>query len=363
MKETSRSTGIKRNYLAETWKEYGGDFQSEDDFRKTLALWPVCPECGRRRTVRCPVCGHEGNLFPPGDVDFWDGVNEVPGKLTGPIASEFAPGGCHCGSCCGGHHQKAPPHEGQGASETAATGGTKISGAQGATGGATKPPRPARSLLNSDSELYPGVRDWRKPLWNFSDGDGVHGDGSEENADGNNEDRLADGDTSSADSPKENGTWEAPAPEESRFPGMDEKSFSVSNPNYFRRPMATIDLVPGESELVETSEKSDSDSKPTMEAQSDRGSEKWPPAVCRGAALVVCPVCDEPFVPKYRPRCEGCGHLFDEGAEPDESVSPSITDNESDPLTAVSRTRMIVVLAALTALAAAAVLYFGRLCQ
>lgn len=33
--------------------------------------------------------------------------------------------------------------------------------------------------------------------------------------------------------------------------------------------------------------------------------------------MVLCPTCDEPFVPQYLRRCEWCGHGFDDGIEPD----------------------------------------------
>jgi hypothetical protein len=31
--------------------------------------WPVCPECGERRAVRCSVCAASGNHFPLADIE------------------------------------------------------------------------------------------------------------------------------------------------------------------------------------------------------------------------------------------------------------------------------------------------------
>jgi len=31
--------------------------------------WPICPECGERRSARCPVCGASGTHFPLADIE------------------------------------------------------------------------------------------------------------------------------------------------------------------------------------------------------------------------------------------------------------------------------------------------------
>ncbi|MFV2067293.1 MAG: hypothetical protein ACC645_09965 [Pirellulales bacterium] len=41
----------------------------ENDSAAT-AIWPVCPECGKRRHTSCPVCGTSGNQFPLGDTAY-----------------------------------------------------------------------------------------------------------------------------------------------------------------------------------------------------------------------------------------------------------------------------------------------------
>jgi hypothetical protein len=37
-------------------------------------------------------------------------------------------------------------------------------------------------------------------------------------------------------------------------------------------------------------------------------------------ALLICPICDEPFEPAYLRTCEWCGHHFGEGIEAPEIV-------------------------------------------
>jgi hypothetical protein len=64
--------------------------------------------------------------------------------------------------------------------------------------------------------------------------------------------------------------------------------------------------------------------------------------------MLVCPTCDEPFVPEYLRRCEWCGHEFPDGTEIPPPAAPS------DPLNG----RVIVVILALVLLAAAMAAYF-----
>lgn len=42
----------------------------------------------------------------------------------------------------------------------------------------------------------------------------------------------------------------------------------------------------------------------------------------RATQVLICPTCDEPFVPKYLPRCEWCGHVFEPEAAVPEAVEP-----------------------------------------
>jgi len=63
--------------------------------------------------------------------------------------------------------------------------------------------------------------------------------------------------------------------------------------------------------------------------------------------MLMCPTCDEPFVPEYPRRCEWCGHEFDDGFDPDarQLIEP------------ISR-RAIAVIFTLLALLAALLVYF-----
>jgi hypothetical protein len=63
--------------------------------------------------------------------------------------------------------------------------------------------------------------------------------------------------------------------------------------------------------------------------------------------MVICPTCDEPFVPEYAARCEGCGQAFPDGYEPSSAPAPA------EPL----NTRILVTLAALAILVVGMVIY------
>jgi len=56
--------------------QYRERFANEDDFIEALKVWPRCPECGKLRETRCPVCNTSGSLFPLGDAEFWDNRTE-----------------------------------------------------------------------------------------------------------------------------------------------------------------------------------------------------------------------------------------------------------------------------------------------
>lgn len=63
--------------------------------------------------------------------------------------------------------------------------------------------------------------------------------------------------------------------------------------------------------------------------------------------VLICPTCDEPFVPKYLPRCEWCGHVFEPGAADLEAGEPE--HDESTDLRILAAIGIIVVLAACVA--------------
>jgi len=64
-----------------------------------LDAWPICPECGAKRTTQCPICKTTGDDFPAVDMGFvW---------VPGPVEEEEAPGS----SCGGGCHTGKPDDE------------------------------------------------------------------------------------------------------------------------------------------------------------------------------------------------------------------------------------------------------------
>ncbi|MDO5579702.1 MAG: hypothetical protein Q4G69_01070 [Planctomycetia bacterium] len=89
---------VKEDFLKDAM-QYRDNFEDEQEFQEALAIWPVCPQCGRRRTTRCPICKVSGNLFPLGDDTFW----VEPAQETG--SSDHS---CSCGGNCGCHHGSAP---------------------------------------------------------------------------------------------------------------------------------------------------------------------------------------------------------------------------------------------------------------
>ncbi len=192
MKNDGKSSTQTQTYLASLWKGYQDRFESEEEFFRTVAVWPVCPECGRRREVRCPVCHRSGDLFPPADEDFWF-------SFESPATTDQAPASfCGCGNdvCCGDG-----PHS------------------VNASDLSQKGTRPEPSKLIS------------------SDGVGSAKDfaASEEAAD--------------------HGTiWQLSEPEADSVPGWGSetasdsiytaRTFSVSTPNYHRSTMQTLDMTP-----------------------------------------------------------------------------------------------------------------------
>lgn len=71
------------------------------------------------------------------------------------------------------------------------------------------------------------------------------------------------------------------------------------------------------------------------------------------AQVLICPTCDEPFVPTYLPRCEWCGHAFEPG--PEDAVSGEPGFDESSNL------RVLTVLALIVLFAAGGAFYLWRL--
>jgi hypothetical protein len=66
------------------------------------------------------------------------------------------------------------------------------------------------------------------------------------------------------------------------------------------------------------------------------------------APLLMCPTCDEPFVPGHPRTCEWCGHVFDDGW--DEDVRPTPVDSIN------ARTTIVLLLVAAVLIGMAAYL-------
>jgi hypothetical protein len=67
--------------------------------------------------------------------------------------------------------------------------------------------------------------------------------------------------------------------------------------------------------------------------------------------MVICPTCDEPFVPEHPSRCEWCGHHFPDGYAVD------VVESESEQL----NSRVIVAAMGLGGLLLALAVYFAMI--
>lgn len=83
--------------------QYRERFANEDDFIEALKVWPRCPECGKLRETRCPICNTVGSLFPLGDAEFWDNRTDEErardAKEFDETDAESCGCSCSCGSC------------------------------------------------------------------------------------------------------------------------------------------------------------------------------------------------------------------------------------------------------------------------
>ncbi len=70
-----------------------------------------------------------------------------------------------------------------------------------------------------------------------------------------------------------------------------------------------------------------------------------------GPALLICPMCDEPFEPGYLRRCEWCGHEFADGVAPPVAPAP--------PTVEPPNTRVIAVGVLVAAAIAGVIAYFA----
>jgi len=81
--------------------EYRDNFENDEEFQEALSVWPRCPNCGRRRVTRCPICKTSGTLFPLGDDAFWDFRSDEEKARDAEFYEEeigSCGGGCGCGN-------------------------------------------------------------------------------------------------------------------------------------------------------------------------------------------------------------------------------------------------------------------------
>lgn len=81
-------------------RRYRAIFEDDEELRLALEQWPRCPQCGRRRIARCPICKTSDSLFPLADEDYyvrggspWDAeVENGAAAVLCPVCSEaFVP--------------------------------------------------------------------------------------------------------------------------------------------------------------------------------------------------------------------------------------------------------------------------------
>jgi hypothetical protein len=80
------------------------------------------------------------------------------------------------------------------------------------------------------------------------------------------------------------------------------------------------------------------------------------PAAAEGAGaagdLVICPDCDEPFVPRYARLCHQCGHLFADGFD---------LKGPSEPASEWVTWRIVLAIVVFAVIMAGLVIYFASL--
>ena len=71
LEENPFAAPLDEDWLKTAW-QYRDHFEDEAEFQDALELWPRCPNCGRRRVTRCPVCKTSGDLFALADQEYYD---------------------------------------------------------------------------------------------------------------------------------------------------------------------------------------------------------------------------------------------------------------------------------------------------
>lgn len=96
LEENPFAPPIDEDFL-KTALEYRDNFENDEEFQEALAVWPRCPNCGRRRVARCPICKTSGTLFPLGDNNFWDFRSDEEKERDAELCDETEALVCGCG--------------------------------------------------------------------------------------------------------------------------------------------------------------------------------------------------------------------------------------------------------------------------
>lgn len=96
LEENPFAPPIDEDFL-KTALEYRDNFENDAEFQEALAVWPRCPNCGRRRVARCPICKTSGTLFPLGDNNFWDFRSDEEKERDAELYDETEAPVCGCG--------------------------------------------------------------------------------------------------------------------------------------------------------------------------------------------------------------------------------------------------------------------------
>jgi hypothetical protein len=89
LEENPYAAPLNEDFLKSAWK-YRDRFEEKEEFHEALELWPRCPQCGRRRITRCPICKSSGDLFPLAAQEYFNHnappIKEPPSRVPGAHA-------------------------------------------------------------------------------------------------------------------------------------------------------------------------------------------------------------------------------------------------------------------------------------
>ena len=114
----SSESALKARQIAEEFDVQTAHEPTPDDINTSAADtaewtdWPVCPQCGQRRSARCPFCGASGVDFPLADIQDNAGGQRVL-LYCGSCDDHFLPDWARlcaaCGHDYGSGFDAAPP--------------------------------------------------------------------------------------------------------------------------------------------------------------------------------------------------------------------------------------------------------------